>query len=122
MQAVASTVLLGLGGWLVISGELTLGQLVAAELIVTVVVGAFAKLGKHMESYYDMLASVDKIGVLLDLPIEHQGGPVQVDLAGPAAVDARCLRQGRWPHRNQSVLGIDRHRWHDCRYRTASIW
>lgn len=89
MQAVASTVLLGLGGWLVISGELTLGQLVAAELIVTVVVGAFAKLGKHIESYYDMLASVDKIGVLLDLPMEDQGGPVQVDLAGPARVELR---------------------------------
>ena len=29
LQAVASTVLLGLGGWLVVSGELTLGQLVA---------------------------------------------------------------------------------------------
>lgn len=89
MQAAASTVLLGLGGWLVITGELTLGQLVAAELIVTVVVGAFAKLGKHIESYYDMLASVDKIGVLLDLPIEDQGGPVQVDLAGPARIELR---------------------------------
>lgn len=89
MQAAASTVLLGLGGWLVISGELTLGQLVAAELIVTVVVGAFAKLGKHIESYYDMLASVDKVGVLLDLPMEDQGGPVQVEAAGPAAIELR---------------------------------
>jgi putative ABC transport system ATP-binding protein len=42
LHAVASTVLLGLGGWLVISGQLTLGQLVAAELIVTVIVGSFA--------------------------------------------------------------------------------
>jgi ABC-type bacteriocin/lantibiotic exporter with double-glycine peptidase domain len=54
MQAVASTVLLGLGGWLVISAQLTLGQLVAAELIVAVIVGSFAKLGKHMESFYDV--------------------------------------------------------------------
>ncbi len=45
LQAVASTVLLGLGGWLVIQGQLTLGQVVAAELIVTVIVGSFAKLG-----------------------------------------------------------------------------
>ncbi|MCA9020566.1 MAG: ABC transporter ATP-binding protein, partial [Planctomycetaceae bacterium] len=45
LQAVASTALLGLGGWLVISGQLTLGQLVAAELIVTVIVGSFAKMG-----------------------------------------------------------------------------
>jgi ABC-type bacteriocin/lantibiotic exporter with double-glycine peptidase domain len=91
MQAVASTVLLGLGGYLVIIGELTLGQLVAAELIVTVVVGAFAKMGKHMESYYDMLASVDKLGVLLDLPLEDQGGPSQVESAGPMDLSVRDL-------------------------------
>lgn len=70
LQAVAATVLLGLGGWLVITGELTLGQLVAAELIVMMIVGSFAKLGKHMESFYDMLAGVDKLGYLFDLPVE----------------------------------------------------
>lgn len=71
LQALASTVLLGLGGWLVIQGQLTLGQLVASELIVTIIVGSFAKLGKHMESYYDLVASLDKIGHLLDLPVER---------------------------------------------------
>lgn len=74
VQAIASTVLLGMGGWLVMSGQLTLGQLVAAELIVTVIVGSFAKLGKHVESYYDLMASVDKLGVLFDLPMERQDG------------------------------------------------
>lgn len=73
-QALASTALLGIGGWLVISGQLSLGQLVAAELIVAVVVGSFAKLGKHIESYYDLMASVDKLGSLLDLPIERTDG------------------------------------------------
>lgn len=72
LQAFAATALLGLGGWLVILGELTLGQLVAAELIVMVIVGSFAKLGKHMESFYDLLAAVDKLGVLFDLPTESQ--------------------------------------------------
>lgn len=84
LQAVASTVLLGLGGWLVISGQLTLGQLVAAEMIVTVVVGAFAKLGKHMESFYDLLASVDKLGVLFDLQTEHHDGVLEISAEGPA--------------------------------------
>lgn len=83
LQAVASTVLLGLGGWLVISGQLTLGQLVAAELIVTVIVGSFAKLGKHMESFYDLLAAVDKLGHLFDLPLEAQHGAMSLtDAAG----------------------------------------
>ena len=70
LQAVAATALLGLGGWLVIRGELTLGQLVAAELIVAAIVGSFAKLGKHLENFYDLLASVEKLGHLFDLPTE----------------------------------------------------
>jgi len=73
-QAVASTVLLGLGGWLVISGQLTLGQLVAAELIVTVIVGSFTKIGKLLETFYDLLASVDKISHLTSLPLEASRG------------------------------------------------
>lgn len=78
MQALASTALLGMGGWLVISGQLTLGQLVAAELIVTIIVGSFAKLGKHMESYYDMVAAIDKLGALFDLPVEPEHGLFQL--------------------------------------------
>ena len=86
LQAIASTVLLGLGGWLVISGQLTLGQLVAAELIVTVIVGSFAKLGKHMESYYDLLAAVDKLGQIFDLPMERQDGIIAVQTGYPSPV------------------------------------
>ncbi len=86
IQAVASAVLLGIGGWLVMTGELTLGQLVAAELIVTVIVRSFAKLGGYMESYYDLLASVDKLGVLLDLPIEEQEGVLHQFPARPSSL------------------------------------
>jgi putative ABC transport system ATP-binding protein len=70
VQVVASTGLLALGGWLVIDGQLTLGQLVASELVVTVVVGAFAKAGKSLEKFYDLMAGVDKVGHLIDLPVE----------------------------------------------------
>ncbi len=70
MQVFAATILLALGGYLVIEGEMTLGQLVAAELIVTVILGSFAKLGKDLESFFDLMASVDKLGKLFDLPVE----------------------------------------------------
>jgi ABC-type bacteriocin/lantibiotic exporter with double-glycine peptidase domain len=63
---------------LVIDQQLSLGQLVAAELIVAIVVGSFAKLGKHIESFYDLLASIDKLGVLLDLPTERTDGLLTV--------------------------------------------
>jgi putative ABC transport system ATP-binding protein len=70
LQVIASTVLLGLGGWLVIQQQLTLGQLVASELVVTIVVGAFAKAGKSLEKYYDLMAGMDKVGHLLDVSVD----------------------------------------------------
>jgi len=78
LQALASTALLAIGGLLVIQGSLTLGQLVAAELIVTLVVGSVAKMGKHIEGFYDLTAAVDKIGELLDLPTESRQGEYPV--------------------------------------------
>jgi ABC-type bacteriocin/lantibiotic exporter with double-glycine peptidase domain len=74
LQAIAASALLGVGGALVLAGQLTLGQLVAAELIVGSVVAALAKLGKQLESAYDLLAAVDKIGHLVDLPVERDDG------------------------------------------------
>lgn len=84
--AAAATVLLGLGGWLVIQGQLTLGQLVAAEMILAVILGAFAKIGKQLESFYDLLASVDKLGNLFDLELEPAGGVYTLVGDEPASV------------------------------------
>ncbi|MFM1802428.1 MAG: Alpha-hemolysin translocation ATP-binding protein HlyB [Planctomycetota bacterium] len=86
LQVVASTTLLGLGGWLVIKGQLTLGQLVASELIVTIVVSSFAKFGKYIEDFYDLVTAADKIGHILDLPIETDLGDPLPDTGMPAEV------------------------------------
>ena len=91
LQVFASTSLLALGGYMVIHGQLTLGQLVAAEMVVTLVVASFSKFGKHLESYYDMLAAVDKVGHMLDLPVEHDGiSPHEGDMHG-AKLEVRDL-------------------------------
>jgi ABC-type bacteriocin/lantibiotic exporter with double-glycine peptidase domain len=76
LEAVAMTVLLGLGGWLVINRQLTLGQLVAGELIVALVLAAISKSGKYIETFYDLQASLDKLGVIDELPLEREGGEV----------------------------------------------
>ncbi|MEI8380985.1 MAG: ABC transporter ATP-binding protein [Planctomycetota bacterium] len=84
LQVIATTALLGLGGFLVLNEQLTLGQLVAAELIVAMIVASFAKLGKHLEGWYDLLASVDKLSHLLDLPAEPHDGLIGLSRQGPA--------------------------------------
>lgn len=72
LQAFASAALLGLGGWLVIERQLSIGQLVAAELVVANLLDGFSKFGKQLETYYDLLAAFDKLGHLFDIPVEHR--------------------------------------------------
>lgn len=85
IQALASTTLLGLGGYLVMNDQLTLGQLVAAELIVTMIVGSFAKLAKHIEAFFDLMAAMDKLGHLTDIPLEQGGTSLRVLADAPLA-------------------------------------
>jgi len=91
VEVIASVTLLSIGGFLVIQNQLTLGQLVAAELIVAVIVGAFAKMGKHLETYYDLMASINKIGHVLDLHEANVGGHDLLRYDGPLPVEVKDL-------------------------------
>ncbi|WLD13341.1 ABC transporter ATP-binding protein [Planctellipticum variicoloris] len=102
LQALAATGLLSLGGYLVLNEQLTLGQLVAAELIVAAIIGSFAKLGKHLEGWYDLMAALDKLGHLFDLPMEPsmglavpaEGGPLSLRIRNPPGTAAVSLPAG----------------------------
>lgn len=94
LQAVASAALLTIGGALVLRGELTLGQLVASELIVGAIVSSVAKFDKQLESWYDAMAAVDKLGYLADVPIERAGGEVPKPRSGPAELELRQVAFG----------------------------
>jgi ABC-type bacteriocin/lantibiotic exporter with double-glycine peptidase domain len=93
LHVVATAALLGVGGWLVIERQLTLGQLVAAEIIVASVVNSLSKLGKKFDAFYDLVAAMDKIGHLVDLPLERASGSgTLAGLEGPAAVRVEGVR------------------------------
>jgi putative ABC transport system ATP-binding protein len=91
LQALAVSGLLGLGGWLVMQGQLTLGQLVAAELIVTSVVAGLTKFGKYLETFYDLVASIDKLGAIEDLEAERADGVERRPGEGPASLSLEGL-------------------------------
>jgi ABC-type bacteriocin/lantibiotic exporter with double-glycine peptidase domain len=74
LAVVGPTALLGLGGLLVLRNQLTLGQLVAAELVMASLSAALVKLGKQLESVYDLVQGTTKLGMLVDLPAERRGG------------------------------------------------
>lgn len=113
IQALASAALLGLGSYLVWIGELSLGQLVAAELIITGVMAQLAKLGRHAEAFYDLCASVDKLGLLIDcetepkvgdlLPIRREG--MRVELVD-AALSTGCCTFVAEPGGRVAIAGM----------------
>ena len=80
IYSLMSASVLGLGGYLVIKGELTLGQLVAAELVVTVILSNLAKSSKYLISFYDLYAAIDKLTQFYDLPTEKVDHHKHLDL------------------------------------------
>ena len=71
LYALASATLLGLGGWLVVRGELSIGQLVAAELIMSAVFFGLTEFTNYLKLYYELYGAADKLGQILELPQEE---------------------------------------------------
>lgn len=100
LEVLAATSLLALGGWLVLSQQLTIGQLVASEIILSAIVASISKLGKQFEAWYDAVAAMDKLGHLVDLKLERTGGESRAGAHGGMRVEAKSLayaRLGRRP-------------------------
>jgi len=73
LYALASAGLLALGGWLIIQGQLSIGQLVAAELILSSVFYGVSQLGPYLDTFYDLVAALEELGLLYDIPQETPG-------------------------------------------------
>ena len=70
IAAMASGLLLGLGGYLVIKNQLSLGQLVAAEIVLGALIYAFDQISALLSDYYDLRAGTDEVDGVMILPIE----------------------------------------------------
>ena len=66
--------LLIIGSILVIDRQITLGQFVASEIIIILILNAIEKLISSISTIFDMLTAVDKIGYVTDLPLERKNG------------------------------------------------
>jgi len=69
--------LLILGTYLVIDLQITIGQFVASEIVIVLVVSSVEKILLSFDSVFDLLTAVDKIGQISDLPLEQHRGVLQ---------------------------------------------
>jgi len=132
LYAVASAGLLALGGWLVIQEQLSIGQLVAAELILSGVFAGIAQLSSYLDDFYDLVAALEELALLYAIPQEppppggaaplpsrgsglamanvrfgHLSGPVRFDFVIPDGM--RLVAQGSPGMERQISLLLKRH-------------
>ncbi len=69
-KTMITLVLLVLGGNLVLRNQINVGQFVAAEIVIILIINASEKMILLMDTIYDVLTSLDKVGHVMDLPIE----------------------------------------------------
>ncbi|RZM30904.1 MAG: ABC transporter ATP-binding protein, partial [Sphingomonas sp.] len=89
LYAFASAALLALGGNLILRGELSIGQLVAAELILSGVFYGISQLGWYLDTLYDLVASAEELSLVFAIPQEQA-----VAAAGQAPADGAVRLEG----------------------------
>jgi ABC-type bacteriocin/lantibiotic exporter with double-glycine peptidase domain len=73
-KVLVATSLLAIGGVLVFNQQMNIGQFVAAEIIILMVISAVEKLIMSFETIFDVLTSLEKIGHITDLELERNTG------------------------------------------------
>jgi len=81
--------LLILGSMLVIDKQINIGQFVASEIIIVLIIGAVEKLILSMQTIYDLLTALEKIGTVTDLPLENNTGTDLRDTSCDSGVEIR---------------------------------
>ena len=79
--------LLIIGGLLVLNQQMNIGQFVAAEIIILLVIASVEKLITGLETFYDVLTSLEKIGQVVDKELEPQDGIDPFDSDKPISVE-----------------------------------
>lgn len=73
-KVIVAAGLLAIGGALVMSQSMNIGQFIAAEIIILLVMSSVEKLILSFETIYDVLTALAKIGQVTDLELEHDEG------------------------------------------------
>ncbi|MCF8714863.1 ATP-binding cassette domain-containing protein [Joostella atrarenae] len=95
--------LLIIGGILVLNQQMNIGQFVAAEIIILNITNAVEKLFAGTELFYDVLASIEKIGKVMDIELEsEEKGQYKLEQT-PISIETKELSY-KFPDSDQYVL------------------
>ena len=91
MKVVIAGSLLILGGILVFQQQMNLGQFVAAEIIILLITSSVEKLILSMDTIYDVLTGLEKIGTITDLDLEETVGVEELTMVPGLSIKAQNI-------------------------------
>lgn len=83
-KVVLTIITLSLGSYLLINQQLNLGEFIAAEIVILMVIGAVEKLITSLDSAYDVITGLEKIASVIESPMETSG---QLDLSSKQGLE-----------------------------------
>lgn len=99
------TGLLGIGGVLVMEQQMNIGQFVAAEIIIVMIINSIEKLIRNIETVYDVLTGIEKVAQVTDLSLEKDEG---IDIRTNIKTDGLDIKLNdvcfKYPHSNSYTL------------------
>lgn len=79
------------GSILVFNEQMNIGQFVAAEIIIILIIASVEKIIKTIESIYDVLTALEKIGFVFDKPLDAYDGVTMKDSDDSFAISVQNL-------------------------------
>ncbi len=97
--------LLIVGGMLVINEQMNIGQFVAAEIIILLVIDSSEKIILNLENIFDILTSLEKLGQVTDLELEKisDKSTLSHDINSPILIELNNLSFA-YPGRTSTVI------------------
>ncbi len=97
--------LLIVGGLLVLDQQMNIGQFVAAEIIILLVIDSSEKIILNLENVFDILTSLEKLGQVTDLELDNQSdnSSVSNNLITPIHIEVKDLNF-TYPGRTKAIL------------------
>ncbi len=90
-KVIVAAGLLLLGGFLVFREQMNIGQFVAAEIIIILIINSVEKVIRVIETIYDVLTALEKIGYVTDLDLDRENGRLPLSVDKPIAVEVQNL-------------------------------
>jgi len=79
------------GSILLINQQLNLGQFIASEIVILLVLNSVEKLITNLDKVYDVLTSVEKLSKVIDQPVDQEGKMELTERAKGVSVQAQGL-------------------------------